>query len=237
MLSITTPFKLCAIFLLTIGVSLWAGDVAMYSDLGFSQNGNVYMFGQYGVDEDTLKPWADLSVIDIPTNDFVSGGRFSYKHFEKIDPGQDGQGALIRLISKNSAFLKKYQTTFMSQGIPLFVSLKNGHNPNGETIDFRDFDYGLYFSAILIPTVFGNARNTSSSFYILMDAIDRFGHKKTVRIGSPDVKRKNVSSYTIKKVMVNEDRTSMVFVIEMTVNSGNGPDIRYMVEALKFSGF
>ncbi|GMO54455.1 MAG: DUF2259 domain-containing protein [Termitinemataceae bacterium] len=223
---------LCAIFFILANASLNAGDVAVFSDLGFSQNGSVYMFGQYGVTEHSLIPWADLNIINVETNDFVNGGRFSYKHHEKIDAGQDGQGALLRLISKNSNFLKNYQSTFMKQGVPLFVSLKNGHNRDGETIDFRDFDFGTYYSAALIPQTHGKGKSSSSSFYILLDLTNKDGTKKTIRLGDPDVKRYGVSSYTIKKIMVNENRTSMIFVIEMTLPTTDGPNIRYMVEAL-----
>ncbi|GMO28256.1 MAG: DUF2259 domain-containing protein [Termitinemataceae bacterium] len=227
--------KLIFVFLFVAIIDLWAGDVASFSDLGFSDNGKIYMFGQYGVDENTLNPWADLFIIDVVSNDFVENGRFSYKHNEKIDPGQDGQGALIRLLSKNSANLKKFQPTFMKQGIPLFVSLKNGHNPNGEIVDFRDFDYGLFYTATLVPATFGSGKNIKSSFYILLDIIGRNGSKHTFRIGNPNIKREDVTSYTIKKVMINEERTSMIFVVEMTVGKGSSQNIRYMVEALRLN--
>ncbi|GMO31550.1 MAG: DUF2259 domain-containing protein [Termitinemataceae bacterium] len=219
--------------MLGTSICLWAGDVASFADLGFAQNSNIYLFGQYGVYENTLKPWADLSIVDVGANDFVSGGRFSYTHDEKILPGQDGQGALIKLISKNSQTVKQYKANFLQQGIPLYISLKNGQNPNGEAIDFRDFDFGRYYTASLVPAVFGSGKNVRSSFYIIMNSTRPGGIKKTYRVGSPDIKRNGISSYTIKKVVVSEDRRSMIFVIEMTVLNGDGPDIRYMVEAVK----
>ncbi|GHV83321.1 hypothetical protein AGMMS50212_06610 [Spirochaetia bacterium] len=220
-------FILCANY-------IWAGDVASFADLGFSDNGKIYMFGQYGVDEDTLKPWADLNIVNVPANEFVKGGRFSYKHNERISVGQDGSGALLRLISKNADFIQKNKASFLQQGIPLFVSLLNGHKRDGDTIDFRDFEKETRYNADLVTVFFGSGKNLQSSFFIKLRRTDKSGAVKTWRVGSPDVKRSGVTSYTIKKVIVNPERTSMIIVIEMTVLNGSGPDIRYMIEALSF---
>ncbi|MDR0313486.1 MAG: DUF2259 domain-containing protein, partial [Treponema sp.] len=63
-------------------VSLWAGDVATFVDLGFSPDGRTYAFAQYGVQSGTLIPWAELFVVDVPQNSFVSNGRVPYTHNE-----------------------------------------------------------------------------------------------------------------------------------------------------------
>ena len=86
---------------MTLVSGLWAGDSASFIDLGFSPDGKVYMFAQYGVLSGALKPWADLFVVDVANNRFVSDGRLSYTHDSSILAGQDGSGALYRLIAKN----------------------------------------------------------------------------------------------------------------------------------------
>ncbi|GHU39649.1 hypothetical protein FACS1894190_05270 [Spirochaetia bacterium] len=219
-----------AAYILCASVAM-AGDVASFADLGFSANGNYYMFGQYGVDEDSLKPWADLNIIDVASNDFVQKGRISYKHNEKIAVGQDGSGALLKVIADNNGLIAKYNTNFMENGIPLFISLQNGHNPQGDSIDFRDFEYENHYWADLVPAFFGSGKNIRSSFFIKLRKEGKNG-AKNYRVGSPDVKRSGVTSYTIKRVIVNPQRTSMILVIEMTVLNGSGPDVRYMIEAL-----
>ncbi len=89
--------------LLIAGISgLWAGDSASFVDLGFSPDGGIYMFAQYGVQSGILKPWADLFVVDVARNDFVSGGRISYTHDKPIDAGQDGTAALYRLLTEQA---------------------------------------------------------------------------------------------------------------------------------------
>lgn len=212
--------------------TLSAGDVASFVDLGFSQDGGIYMFAQYGVDEDSLRPWSELYIVDVARNDFVRDGRFSYKHDEPVALGQDGSAALLRIISNNTKTIQKYRSDFMHQGIPLFISLEDIRNPGGQTIDFRDFERSVHYDADLNSIIYGGGI-VRSSFYIIFNSVDRYGRKKTYRIGNPDVKRAGVTTYSIKKAIVNPERTSMILVIEMTVLNGDGADIRYMIEAVR----
>jgi predicted secreted protein len=219
--------------LLVSAGALWAGDVASFVDLGFSENGKIYMFAQYGVDEHSLLPWSELYIVDVDRNDFVPGGRISYKHDKPVALGQDGSAALLRIVSHNTGIIQKYRTNFMRQGIPLFISLEDIRNISGQTVDFRDFEYAVYYNASLKSVLYGNGANTQSSFYILFNSLNGKGAKKAYQVGNPGVRRGGVTTYSIKKAIVNPERTSMILVIEMTVLNGNGADIRYMVEAIR----
>jgi predicted secreted protein len=84
-------------------VKIFAGDVASFVDLGFSEDGRIFMFAQYGVTEGSLKPWAEMRIVDIRSNNFVPGGRLNYTHTDRIAAGQDGSGALFRLIVRNAS--------------------------------------------------------------------------------------------------------------------------------------
>jgi predicted secreted protein len=212
---------------------LWAGDVASFVDLGFSENGKIYMFAQYGVDEHTLRPWSELYIVDVERNDFVPGGRVSYRHDKPVALGQDGSAALLRIVSYNTGIIQRYRTNFMRQGIPLFISLEDIRNPSGQTIDFRDFEYGVYYNASLNSMLHGGGANVRSSFYILFNSLNNKGAKKTYHAGSPGIMRAGVTTYSIRKAIVNPERTSMILVIEMTIPNGDGADIRYMVEAIR----
>jgi predicted secreted protein len=218
---------------LTFQAALYAGDVASFVDLGFSEDGAVYMFAQYGVDEHTLNPWSELYIVDVDKNDFVKGGRLSYKHDKPVALGQDGSAALLRIISHNAGIIQKHRTTFMHQGIPLFISLEDVRSTKGQTIDFRDFEKKAYYSAALNSIVYGGGADIRSSFFIILNRTDHNGVKKSYQVGNPHVKRPGVTTYSIKKAIVNPARTSMILVIEMTLLNGNGVDIRYMVEALR----
>jgi predicted secreted protein len=192
------------------------------------------MFAQYGVSEGSLKPWAEMRIVDVKTNDFIPNGRFNYTHSDRIAAGQDGSGALFRLIARNSPAIERYAIPFLHQGIPLYISLLNGHTPGGDVIDFRDFERESAYSATLVPFTEGYGETLRSSFFIRLSRTEKNGATRTFTVGSPDIKRSGVQSYSIKKALVAPDRSSMIFVIEMRVLKGNGPDIRYMVETLGF---
>jgi len=234
--------KLCSLlslfWVLGVGHRLAAGDIAVFADLGFSGDGQYYAFGQYGVNGENLTPWAELYLVNVAANDFTGDGRLSLKSPNKIEPGQDGSGALYQLVSKNQALASKYGINFLSQGIPLFISLENNNFARGikdETIEFRDFDSGVTYTAALHPEFFGAGDSLKSSFRIDL-ARTKAGNTNFYRLGTPQVRRGKISSYTMKKVLVTEDRRSIVFVIEMTESKepGSAPGIRYMVETHRF---
>jgi predicted secreted protein len=213
--------------------ALQAGDTASFVDLGFSPDGRIYMFAQYGVQSKTLKPWADLFVVDVPKNNFVPGGRASYIHDKAVLAGQDGSGALYRIIAGNASLAERQGVSFLNQGQPLYVALNNDGALPGETIEFRDFESGRSYKAVLVPYVEGEGEQLASSFYINLEGTDRNGTKKTYTVGSPAIKRPLIVSYRIRKVMIAPRDGSMVFVIETKKQAGGGSDIRYMVEAAR----
>jgi predicted secreted protein len=216
---------------------LWAGDTATFVDLGFSSDGKTYLFGQYGIQARTLQPWAELYLVDVPKNDFVAGGRISYAHGSPVTAGQDGSGALYRLISRNTALTDRYGINFLLQGQVLYIGPDKNNQEKRETIEFRDFEYGVSYKATLIFMTEGVGASLVSSFYINMERTGRDGSKKTFTVGNPQVKRGLVTSYQIRKVIVPQGggaNSAVIFVVEMRKQSSSGgQDIRYMVEALK----
>ena len=224
---------LMALFLVSLG--LWAGDTASFVDLGFSPDGKTYMFGQYGVESGSLKPWADLFIVDVNRNNFVSGGRISYVHESPVVSGQDGSGALYSLIARNAAIAERYKVNYCFQGQPLFIDLNGGISDSLEQapIEFRDFENGAFYKAQLVCSVEGSGAGLKSSFFINLERTARDGAVKKYTIGTPGFKRPLVLSYRIKKVIIAPHDGSMIFLIQMMKQDGNGVDIRYMVEALR----
>jgi predicted secreted protein len=222
-----------AVFVL-VGAFLWAGDTATFVDLGFSPDGKIFMFGQYGVQSKTLKPWADLYVVDVPLNNFVSGGRISYVHPNSVVAGQDGSGALYRLTAKNAALAERYKVDYLFQGKPLYITLEdNDGEEHRSTIDFRDFESEVDYKASLVPFVEGSGEDLKSSFYIDLESSSKNGAKRTYTVGTPQLKRPLIESYTISKVMIAPKDGSLIFVIKMKKQTNEGYDIRYMVEAVR----
>jgi predicted secreted protein len=223
-------FALAAGMLLVVS-GLWAGDTATFVDLGFSPDGRTFMFAQYGVQSRTLKPWADLFVVDIPMNTFVSGGRVSFINDSPVVSGQDGSGALYGLIAKNAGLAERNRINYCLQGQPLYVAI-DGALPS-ETVEFRDFESSTSYRASLIFHSEGSGASMASSFYINLERIARDGSRKVYTVGTPQLKRPLIQSYRIKKVMIAPHNGSMILVIEMKRQNGGDVDIRYMVEALR----
>jgi predicted secreted protein len=220
------------IFALILCVSLWAGDTASFVDLGFSPDGRTYIFAQYGVESATLRPWADMFIVDIPRNNFVPGGKISYIHDRPVIAGQDGSGALYRIIARNAALAERYGVSFLLQGQPLYIAMEN-RTTAGETIEFRDFEQGASYRAVLVPYVEGSGTSLKSSFYINLERTAGDGSKKTYTVGTPQIKRPLIASYRIGKVVIAPGDGSLIFVIETRKPSGGDFEIRYMVEALR----
>jgi predicted secreted protein len=222
-------------FLILCASGLWAGDTASFVDLGFSPDGKTYMFGQYGVLSPSLKPWADIFVVDVVNNNFVPNGKVSYTQNSPIIAGQDGSGVFYQLVAANSGIANRYGINFQNQGQPLYISRDLYPSERGETIEFRDFLSGRKYEAELVPSITGSGRNIKSSFYInlVSRSLDDNRLLKAYKAGNPHISRPLIASYNIKRVLIDTGGGSVIFVIEMKRYGESGHDIRYMVEALR----
>jgi predicted secreted protein len=226
-------FSALAGLLVLCGSNLHAGDSASYADLGFSPDGGFYMFAQYGVRTDNLKPWADMFIVDVRQNEFIRGGRISYTHDKPIDAGQDGSGALYRLIAQTANLAESHHITYPNQGQPLYIALEGDPAYDGGTVVFRDFISGVSYNANLVETITGSGETLRSSFFIRLEYSENDGAEKTFVIGTPDLRRPLIASYRIKKVLIDPSGGSLIFVIEMKRETNDGYEIRYMVETLR----
>jgi len=219
--------------LFTCVSALWAGDSAVFVDLGFSQDGRMYMFGQYGVNASTLRPWAEIYVVDVSRNAFVTNGRASITSNNPIRAGQDGSGVFHQLVSNNSSLVARNGIIFQNQGLPLYISRDENPPVYDERITFRDFLSGKSYAAQLVSTVNGSGQNAGSKFYIKLDAASSDGQVKKYTVGTPDYTRQGIVQYNFKRVVIDEKGGSIIFVIEMKQAAANGFNIRYMVEAVR----
>lgn len=56
----------------------------------------------------------------------------------------------------------------------------------------------------------------------------------TWKVGTPDFKRKGITSYRIEKIFGDKSGKSLVFVVQKTLEDDTGTSIRYMVETVRF---
>jgi predicted secreted protein len=194
---------------------LWAGDSASFVDLGFSPDGKFYMFAQYGVNTDTLKPWTELIVVDVTKNDYVPGGRIFYTHNKPIVAGQEGSGVMYNVIKENDGLIKLYGINHSNQGQPLYIVFRGDPAIEGKPISFRDFISGIRYEASLIETISGKNDKAASTFYIQLEITDSDGVNKKVNVGTPQLKRPLIFENRIDRVLISPQGNSLVFVIEM----------------------
>jgi predicted secreted protein len=223
----------CILLLLLIGliVPLMAGDVATYVNLGFSVNSRYFLFGYYGIDDKTSNPYANMYLVDVHANEFVTKGRMRGIYPVDVSAGQDGSGALYTLFAGNIEIIKQYGIDHLRSGRIVYV-LVNGAEPKSH-LEFRDFERNSTVSVDLIQAHEGTGDTVRSAFHLKLKLKDADGNSRDYVVGLPDYYRPGVKRYRIKQVCYSPDETSLVFIIEREELDGEGADIRYMVETVR----
>ena len=220
--------------LLLGGWALFGGDIASFINLGFSENSRYYMFGQYGVHEESSFPYADIFVVDVPKNDFVTGGVKHGEYSIPNEPGSRGEGALLNLLEDHLALKRQYEINHVQSGRLLYVRV-DGQKPKAN-LDFRDFVTGTRYLVTMDQKKYGAGGSVSSSFHIDLTVIPSSDSARDYRIGLPQYRRTGVSGYTISRVILSPSGRSLVFLIEKEQTNKSGSDIRFMVETVTIGG-
>ncbi len=219
---------ICLLLLLTI--SAFAGDIAHFQNLGFSESAKYFAFSQYGVIEDSLELYAEVYVVDVRANRFVPDGVKSAVYSEKLEPGHDGIGALFTLFRSAGTLVDQYQINHMKTGRLLYI-LVNGDEPKSH-LEFRDFATGRSYAIDFMQTRLDEDEVVSSSFHIRLTVTDRDKSEKHFTVGLPNFRRPGVRQYKIRRVLLSPDEMSLVFVVEKEKAADSGVNIRYMVETV-----
>lgn len=217
---------------LTAGIA-FAGDAAAFKDIGFSSDGNTYIFGQYGKTDVKFQPYAEIYTIDVAKNEYVPGGVF-----KNIDDKSDRSGSQVYedLYARHYLEIKNYGCKNAVADDILYI-LEDGVKKGTDEIAFKNYggraaEEQVSYAVRLVPTYSGSGANCLSSFYIDL-GIEKGGTSKKYKVGSPDIKRKGVVNYKIVRILRNSAKTALVFVVEKTIEDASGLSIRYMVETIK----
>ncbi len=222
---------LISILFLVLSLTLYAGDIATYVDLGFSKNLKYYMFGQYGINENSLA-YADIFTIDVSSNKFVSGGVLNEEYDFPIQAGHDGLGALLTLLREEGEPLaEKFDIHHMRTGRLVYILL-NGEEPQ-EIVQFRDFQTGRKITVHLNQNTYGSGKEVSASYHFTVVIDYPSGKSENYTVGLPDFRRKGVKSYTLRTIFASPNDKALIFVVEKNIAGRSGLDIRYMVETLR----
>lgn len=226
---------LFGILLLATGTCLFAGDVAAFVDLGISRDGKTYAFAEYGRTDRQFQGYAEIYTVDIAKNDFVNGEVFRTSPSAET-ASKSGKDVYDELLKKASRTLKKYD---FSQSEPDNLLYVRDDRKSGESeIVFKDFEgstveRSVFYHIKLVKNVEGSGSSLRSSFFITLEKKDENGEVISRNVvGSPEIKRKNVSEYRIDRIFSDKTGRNIVFVVEKTISDADGTSIRYMVETV-----
>ena len=229
----------CAFLILSVFHGLFAGDSAVFVDEGFSSDGKVYVFGQYGTTDKSFQGWAELYAVDIEKNDYIDGEFYRIKP-SSVTKNKKGKDLYGDLVGKSYFDYKKYNLKHATADKVLYIRESEAKGATEEIL-FKDFVSSVsadqaFYSVKLFPTVKGSGANAKSSFYIELVKKDSDGNVlASQKIGNPQIERKGVLSYKIERILCSTDGSSIVFNIEKTCEDKTGVNIRFMVEAAKLS--
>lgn len=216
---------LCAVF-------AYAGDVAVFVDKGFSDDGNIYVFAQYGRTDKTFRAWSEIYTVDVAKNAFVKSDVFKTNPSSATE-NKTGRAVYENLDAANFSRLKKYNLQETSAEQLLYVATAI-EKKGTDKISFQDFgnETKSNYTIDLIPIIEGSGKNVRSSFFIMLEKKDENGNVLLrKKIGSPDIVRKGVSAYKIEKIFCDKTGKRIIFVVSKKMEDEAGVSIRYMVEA------
>jgi predicted secreted protein len=223
-------FALALLFIL-VAIFAAAGDIAMFENLGFSQDARVFLFGQYGIDARTSAPFAEVFAVDVPSNSFVSGGKLTSEtatdsgEVEPLSLGQDGRGALFQLVGEARDLIQRYDVNHLNNGRPIYI-LVDGDQPK-QRIAFRDFNTNTRYEFVLNQEQNSVGDSVEASFHIELTVTDSEDRTWSSTIGRPGYYRSDIQQYRITQVLLSPDENALVIVVEKKTAGGS---IRYMVE-------
>lgn len=214
---------------------LYAGDVAVFQNLGFSEDGRYFQFGQFGIDSESQAPYAQIFSVEVPRNVFVPNGNFRLTIPGGASLGDDGRKALLALMDQASALRRRLRVEAVRLGRPIFFRV-NGEAGEGKNVVFIDYQTSREYSLQLNQTVTGTGAAARSSFYINVTVKTEDGRTlHTLRMGTPTVQRQGITDYRINQVILGPTERELVVIVERVEANGTEPNIRYMAETARLS--
>lgn len=216
--------------ILLLAGAAFAGDVATLVNLGFSPDSAWFMFGFYGLDTASNKPYAELYLVDTAKNDFVRDGVFKGVYGAELKPGWDPAGGFYKLFSDAVPMARKLKIDHLAQGRLVYLLMDGSSGP--DVLSFKDYDTGTQWDVALKESVEEKADVIVSSFGLEM-TLTKGDKKTTVKAGNPKIKRQGIADYTIREIIVAPDGKKAVAIIEKLHKGADGSSVRYMVETFR----
>lgn len=218
--------RLCTILVVAMfSMAVYAGDLAHFVNLGFSADGSKFAFGQHGLQDKTYRAYAEIYAVDIKSNTFLPNGIFRTSPSKQTE-GKESKATFLALQNRAQAALSKWDISETRQGRVLYAQTEA--TAGNQTLFFRDFQTSDEYTVVLNTDQKGK---TESSFYLTVEKIKPDGTKIKQQVGRPDYVRSGVKNYAVKKILIDDNTRSLIFIIEKNEYSSAGDSFRYMVEA------
>lgn len=217
-------------------------EITVFENLGFSQDGKYFLFGQYGSSFPSRKPFAELYFVEVDRNIFYPSGVFLKEYNKTLGVGEDGKQALYELLVSSSVInlRNKLNISHLDSGrliYEVFDPEGEGKNFERDTINFQDFNTGKKYRAVLRKNVEKTSQGIESSFFINVQLLDTEGNViKNSSIGHPKYNRLNVTNYRIYQVYLSPNEKDLLFVVERENQKPDGTLFyNYMIEIGKIN--
>lgn len=232
----------CALIFLVASLSAFGGDAAAFVDIGISEDGKTYVFGEYGMTDRNFQGYAEIYAVDIEKNDFLKNGVYRTKPSADTF-SKSGKDVFDALMSRSSWWLRRFSCMPVPSDRVLYVA--DGKVSGDSEIIFKDaegstVEHSIFYHIRLVKTMENVISASSvpggvrSSFFITLEKTDENGHVVSRNIvGSPDIKRDGVLDYKIDRIFTDGSSRNLIFVVEKIVSDPAGTSVRYMVETIR----
>ncbi len=223
---------LIMVVLCWLSLSLYAGDRAEFVNLGFSSDGSLFMYGQYGINNLNDGMFADLQVMELPTNTLRSDLGQYRLYRRMIYPEQTGREALYESLEEYAVDKGSLVTIdHLSTGRLLYKQIPGEKTDEG--IMFRDFSNGVDYSVAVTQRSVGEGSEIKSSLVLSVYRDTDTGEDKRYSVGMMTGYMLGRSGFQIKQVMLSPDSRFLLIVVQYEQYEEDGNDVRYMVRAVE----
>lgn len=215
---------------------LVAGDLAVLENMGFSSDGRYFMFGQHVLVSNVGQAYAEIGIVDVSRNEFVSGGWKKSTWDVPMIPNQSSRGALYEILGKIAIISKQYGIQHLKQGRMLYTkSFEDEKSPDANNdagslgLSFRDFEWGRDYILELNQSNQNVGDEIAAAFHIRVTIEDSEGAMATYNVGRSSLMRQGIAAYSIARVWIGPKGKSLIIAV---AKEASDLSVRYMVETL-----
>ncbi|WP_174220843.1 DUF2259 domain-containing protein [Borrelia turcica] len=220
-------FTLCFVFCSSL---CFAEDI-FFENLGFSDNGSYFMFGEYSLEDKGY--YSRVYFVDVNKNNFIKPGIYTRVFNEYIDYVDTYEKSLYELLKIVDYRVKELNINHLNKGRNIYLYIDDGESKDN-SLDFIDFLTGNRYQ-VSINKVFKDVLK-SSTFTISLSVEDDGVLVRDIKgIGRGNYYRKDVLDYKIREIFLFPKEDGIVFVVEkIMVDSFGNEYSRFMVEVHKY---